>query len=453
MRDRKRRVELLSFYDHTGIENHLAGMARKGWMISRMSNYFWTYRRIEPRELHFSVCYFARASGFDPGPSEAQQRMIDLCAQTGWQLACTWFQMQVFYHEGSGPTPIHTEPALEVEAIHRACRANYLRAFGVLAVLSLVGCLLFLSSLIGDTLRLLADPGAFTGGALCALLAVHSLTELAAYFTWLRRARRAAQRGVFLATPSTAGLQRLALALLALCVACWLVNLVFGQRPALAWLSLAVLLCLGAARAAAGAVKELLKRRKVSSGVNRALTAAVSFLAALVLLRGALFAGASLLAREGGALAAYARPPLRVEELQQTPPSGLVTSVSENSSLLLSCLKVEQRRGDGATELAYEVYGVRTPPLRAFCREQLKRLILLSVSGRGTLMPVDAAPWGADEAWRLVLGDGAPTDVYLLCRGDVLARVEFALEPTDAQKALAGARLDGRGGFAPLSAV
>ena len=58
MKGKKRKLELLSFYDHTGIERHLADMAQKGWMIERMSNYFWTYRKIQPQKLIFTVSYF-----------------------------------------------------------------------------------------------------------------------------------------------------------------------------------------------------------------------------------------------------------------------------------------------------------------------------------------------------------------------------------------------------------
>ena len=39
MKNKKRRFETLSFYDHTGIEKHLTEMARKGWMIERILYY------------------------------------------------------------------------------------------------------------------------------------------------------------------------------------------------------------------------------------------------------------------------------------------------------------------------------------------------------------------------------------------------------------------------------
>ena len=69
MKTRKRRIEYFSFYNHTGIEAHLTQMANKGWLIESISNLYWTYRRIDPKNIHFCVTYYPRASDFDPGPS------------------------------------------------------------------------------------------------------------------------------------------------------------------------------------------------------------------------------------------------------------------------------------------------------------------------------------------------------------------------------------------------
>lgn len=51
MNHKKRRIELYSFYDHTGIKKHLQEMARKGWMIERISNLGWKYRKIPPLRI------------------------------------------------------------------------------------------------------------------------------------------------------------------------------------------------------------------------------------------------------------------------------------------------------------------------------------------------------------------------------------------------------------------
>ena len=38
MKERKRRLELYAFYDHTGIERHLEEMAADGWLLERVEN-------------------------------------------------------------------------------------------------------------------------------------------------------------------------------------------------------------------------------------------------------------------------------------------------------------------------------------------------------------------------------------------------------------------------------
>ena len=84
MKETKRRVELFSFYDRTGLEAHLARMAGRGWLLEKIGAFLWTYHKIEPRQLAFSVCYFPRASQFDPEPSQEQQTFYEFCAHTGW---------------------------------------------------------------------------------------------------------------------------------------------------------------------------------------------------------------------------------------------------------------------------------------------------------------------------------------------------------------------------------
>ena len=55
MKNRKRRVELLSFYDHVGISRHLEKMAAKGWIHEKIKNLGLVYRRIYPKQLHFKL--------------------------------------------------------------------------------------------------------------------------------------------------------------------------------------------------------------------------------------------------------------------------------------------------------------------------------------------------------------------------------------------------------------
>ena len=39
MKTKKRRMEFISFYNHTGLEKHFAKMAKKGWLIESMTKF------------------------------------------------------------------------------------------------------------------------------------------------------------------------------------------------------------------------------------------------------------------------------------------------------------------------------------------------------------------------------------------------------------------------------
>lgn len=452
MKGKKRKLELLSFYDHTGIERHLADMAQKGWMIERMSNYFWTYRKIQPQKLIFTVSYFPKVSDFDPGPSEAQQTLFDFCAETGWALACTWFQMQVFYSAEENPTPIHTEPSLEVAAIHNACKKNYLRIYKVLCLIAALATILFLSSLISDTLRLLASPTALFLGMGCTLLFLYTLVELRVYNAWHRKAKKQGEYGMFLDTPSTAGFQKGMLLLLSLCLLYWLVSLAATGNSFLLVLFLAVLLCLAAVSASARTVKEFLKQRRVPSKINRGVTAAASFVVALLLWSGVLALGVQLFVHADlKDLPAYAEAPFTISDLRETAYDDYLTTVSPDKSLFLERLEVRQQHGlddepsADIPELQYELYRVKVPAFYGFCEKQLKRLAILSTFWKGKLVEQDAAPWGAERTYRLYADSDTKSSTYLLCYPGLLVRVEFSWEPSGEQMGQIGRRLGAYG--------
>ena len=158
MKNTKRRMEVFVLYNHTGMERHFEKMAQKGWLIQRISTLGWVYRRIEPKKLHFCISYYPKASEFDPGPSEGQQTFYDFCAHTGWQLACTSAQMQVFYNEQENPIPIETDSALEVETIHAAAKKSFIPAQITLLVMGLLFSFIGLLGLFGNPITYLADP-------------------------------------------------------------------------------------------------------------------------------------------------------------------------------------------------------------------------------------------------------------------------------------------------------
>lgn len=170
MKELKRRLETFSFYDHTGIEKHLEDMAEKGWLLSKTNRFFWVYRRIEPKKLHFAVTYYPKASEFDPEPLEGQMIYRDYSERSGWNFVCQSAQMQIFYNEEDEPTPMETDPVVEVQTIHKAAKKNFLPSYFILLALSVLQATLFVSELLGDPIGLLSSTTQLSTGFCWALL-------------------------------------------------------------------------------------------------------------------------------------------------------------------------------------------------------------------------------------------------------------------------------------------
>ena len=272
MRETKRQMSLYSFYDHTGIEKHLARMAERGWLLCGIGQLFWHYRRIEPKKITFSVCYFPQATIYDPRPSEGQEEFYDLCAHAGWTLAGESGQLQVFYHEGEDPTPIDTDPALEVEAIHQSAKKTVLPANFLLVGVAVLNLGLFLWRFWDNPVLTLASGGTLLALVAYTLILVNCTVELCSYFLWRRRARRAAERGEFLPTRSRVWLQRLLLAILLPAGAWCLAGMLRDGLGGLAAVSM--LGVIGIIAAVLG-VRKLLKGAGVSAKANLRGTLAV----------------------------------------------------------------------------------------------------------------------------------------------------------------------------------
>ena len=202
MKDRKRRLELYSFYDHTGIERHLERMAEKGWMLEKVENNIWHYRRIKPEKLTFFVTYFPRASELDPEPGEEQKIFFDFCEHTGWKLAAVSAQQQIFYNESPDPVPIATDPQVELETVRRSARKSFLLGIWVLLACGLAVTVMSAIRLRQDPIGALSSAAWLFSSLAWLLVILYGASELAGYFAWCHGAKKAAARGEFLETSS-----------------------------------------------------------------------------------------------------------------------------------------------------------------------------------------------------------------------------------------------------------
>lgn len=473
MKDVKRRLETFSFYDRTGLERHLAEMAQKGWLLEKIGQFLWTYRRIEPKALTFSVCYFPKASQFDPEPSEEQQTFYDFCAHTGWTLAAASAQLQVFYNEREDPVPIETDPVLEVEAIHRTMKRSVLPSQLVLLALAVLNGALYLWRLNSDPIGVLASSANLFTGFCWLEVVVLVGVETFSYFRWHRRAALAAERGEFFTTRSHRKLQIAALVLLAVGMVWYILSITFsGDRMMMVTAVLMFCVYMPGLFALVWGVKGFLKRKKVSAKVNRVVTFVSAFVAAYLIV-GVIVFGV-LIGSSRGWLAGQdeetyqykgttftARSdalPLTVEDLADVSFEGYTRECRVEESLFLAQYDATQHPRLGAEQfkdmprLEYTVTVVKLPSLYGTCKDSLLHDRAerwnrdMPESEWYSYEPSDPAPWGAEEAYRWTRrGEYGPRNTFLLCYPDRF--VEITLNHdwtiTPAQMKLVGERLGG----------
>lgn len=446
MKETKRRMEVFSFYDHTGFEKHLENMAAKGWLLEKANAFFWTYRKIEPKKLHFSVTYFPMASDFDPVLTEEQQTFVDFCKEAGWHLATTSAQMQIFYSEEEHPTPIETDAVTQVDNIHRAMKRNFLPAH---VALLLVG--LFQGAMAGwtfhrDPIGTLANPFGILATLPWMLVVILCLAEIITYFRWHKKAKMTAlEEGTFLPTRSTRKLQYGVLVILGFYLILWFVNLGGGMNRAIGILAILYMLLLVLV---VNLIKLVLKKKQVSKNINRTVTFAVCFILSFALI----FVLAFVVIRMDRAGWFDEKPaesyehrgntfyrhndelPLLLKDLtgEETPDGGYSYYAEEQSSIFLT--RVDARQSPtldhlGEPSIVYTITEVKFSPVYELCKNELLSQFV-DWDSLDHYVSIDPEPWQAEEVYQHYSGEEALPH-YIVCWPDTFLQLSLDWEPTE----------------------
>lgn len=448
MRTIKRTWANFSFYDSDAIAQKLEDMAAKGWMLRKVSSFCWTFEKTEPRRLRFAVTYFPDASGLDPRPSQRQLDKEDLCAQDGWQLVLRWDAMLIFCTDREDAVPIDTDPVPHVETLYRTMRKKMVSGQLVMVAMILWSLFLQLSQLWRDPANYLSDSGRLCAIPLWLVLLVGEVAQMAGCIRWQRRARRAAEAGVFLPMRGSKWLSWGVVILSGLFLllsftgsdANWLFNLIFYAAMAL----LAVL---------AWRLIGWLKKKGVPRMVNVLLTTVLLLAVALVgtftLVR--LVADGGLPVTEssqpvdhyewrGEIYDIYGDPlPLTVEDLVDVEARWSRKAEYQESPLLSygsyrqSLLYTETV---DSYQLQYEIIDGKVPALTGFVRDRLlaqrQDEVHDGVVFEDHYEPVDPAPWQAQAVWQLHW-NGSVLNAYLVCWEDRIVEITFYWPPTEEQ--------------------
>lgn len=449
----KRTLVNVSFYDPEAIQRKLEQMAARGWMLQKAGNLFWTYTKIPPQKLRFAVTYFPGASEFDPKPSEKQLEREELCAQDGWRLVLRWDAMQIFCTDREDAVPIDTDPVPQVDNIHRTMRKKVLVSQLLMVLLIFWFLYLQLSQLQRDPADYLSDTSRLFTIPLWLLLLLMTIYELVIYFRWGRRAKEAAERGVFL--PPVRSHPWLSWAAAGLAIVFLLFSFSFSDSGFLFlfFAAAAVVIPILLSSWMLGA----LKRRGVSRWVNLAVTCAAIFVLVIAgtgvivaaILRGWLPLGeesqpVGQYDWDGLTMDIYDDPlPLEVEDLVQVDARWSKEARLQESPLLAygdyrqDLLFTEEIQG---YEIRYEITDVKVTFLYDFVKDGFIRDNQDEVLEK-YLIPVDPTPWEAEEVYQVSWRDGVLDDTYLVCWEKRIVGIEFYWTPTQEQIQIAAERL------------
>ncbi len=470
MKTKKAELMVRSFWDHSGLEQHLEEMAAQGWMLDRIGSLM-HYRRMEPAKLRFCITYCANASVYDPGPTPQEQELQEYSAFAGWTLAASSGQMQVYYTDQEDAIPLETDPLMEVENIHKTAKKTVFVQDLIFLLLGLFWLGIKGWECITDPAESLSDPTTLGTLAIYCVLIVICLADLGAYLRWRGKALQAATQGEFLPTTDMFPLQAWTLAAVTLCLVLYAATiLTSGNGSSFIAFLLGAVIYLGTLFLVLQ-VRNALKRGGASRRMNAAVSIGVTAVCAIVFT--GLAVGAILhIGTPGRAGYRWGREenlesyefhtqiryayqdaiPLRVEDLLgDLHYDGYVTERDSQGTFLVSreemmqYPRLDDPAGNEVPSLEYTVVSVHFPLLTDACQEDMLEDLRHNADVFGFMvLDTDPAPWGADAVWERINQDGTSWNQYLIRWGNKLVRLELDWTPDEAQKAMIAEKLSGR---------
>ena len=459
MKNTKRQLNFFSFYDFPTIEKHLSEMALEGWMLKSAEGAVWKYERIKPKKLHFAVTYFPKATALDPEPSDELKMLWDFCEHTGWKLAVQAAQIQIFYNESENPRPIETDPVAQIENIHRAAKKSILVNFWLGLFLGLMNLGLFAYQFFTDPVDTLANTSRLWSGCMWLLYLISMTTEPIAYFSWYKKAKRIALEEDRLSLPKdTRFTKNILFILLMTVLVCMLLSLPgAGAAQGLVFGILYMTALLVIVRT----IMRYLKRRKVSAKINFSVTMVVSIAMSMAFVGVLTFAiiktteqglftdrnAAGTYEHDGRVWEYYDDElPLTIEDLTGEQYDGYSYRLTTDKTIFLTKTECRQNpRYDAKNfkelpDIEYTVITVNVPGMFNTIKNAIINERQDEVHGDYIFTdhyePVDAAPWGAEEAYQLHWS-GSVLNTYLLVWDERIVEITFySWEPTPDQMAI-----------------
>ena len=414
----KYELNLYSFYDINGMVRHLEDMAKKGWILDSLKGGLWCYRKAEPQALHYTVSYYAKASAFEPEPSDGQLTFQEFCDRSGWRLAASSAKLMIFVNAQENPVPIFTDPHSELEAITQSCKWMVF-PYWMLSVILPFQLITQFAYLRNNLLEFLSSNALMFTDLALVLLLISMGSELVRYYVWRKKARAAAEQDEIVPTSKGSHPQTLVFWALGIMAVGIFTSRDSGQIRFLALYLLGFALLF----AIVNGVRVYMKKKKVNTERNRIITLTVDILLAIALTV-VITLDAFHIVRRPQDLPA---PALTLSAITGEKTDQTNRNVRSSHSFLISKTEGWEYPQEGRN-LSYEILDVHVSPLHDRCLDLTIEDIsaLRHVTG---MEEIDPAPWGAAAAWQFRTNDEADTWI-LLDYGSRIAGFVINWEPS-----------------------
>ncbi len=404
-----------AFYDRTNIQRFLEQKSEEGWMLQTFGS--GTFVRTEPKKRHFCIVYYSDKFTPDRTPYERRQEFLEYCKHDGWELVTQNDRMMIFCSEQESPTPIETDPLMEVQNIHTAAKSAFWGNCSSHLINGIFLIFLFFFRLCNDLTDLLS---AFIFwmylpmGCIGCFLAIREITI---YYRWYHAAKKAAADGMFLDTPKRSDLSRVTTILLSLCLI-----LGFCADQVVPYFMIGAIAVVGILLL----VIQILKKCKVSEDIWRPVALLICFpLCMAAILLGVFLAEGEI---------AHDALPLSICDLTEADPSRYTATLTNQSTFLVSRQTGKHTSGSAADDypdIRYTVTTIHASFLYDVCVSDL-------MSERN-YSATDAGPWGARDAYL-----DAQSKDYLLFYEDRIVQIRIPWAPSEEQMATVGQKLGGK---------
>ncbi len=448
MRKYKRCFVNFAFYDRENLEVYLEAQAARGWMVKKIR--LWSasilFERIEPTRRHFCVVFHKNKIDF-ANLTPDQQEFVAYCQHTGWNPAACTNRMAIFYNEAEDPIPIQTDTFMEVQSIRAATKDLGLDNLLFQAAAYIFFLLLYSLLFLLMPVNVLTDNNNFASFFLIVILNLTvSLPEVLAYHLWYRKARIMAAHGSFPESKSSLGILFSTLLVLFSTIALATIYHT-NTHPTLSMItniSIAVIL--------ACVVWSLLRAvwRRPARAALRSSALLLRMVCAVFMF---IFLSANIWVNDLDRWQTLSTPeqlPLAIEDISESEHTNCEILLRKNRHTRLISITAYRQTCDHAS-FDYEITHIHANCMYDLICDDLMQM----EADEHSLVPIDAAQWGANEAYRFQVTEyisngfaithspGDWLNSYFLCYDDCIVQIFFSWEPTAEQRAIVGQKLGG----------